>query len=94
MYKQTEQEYIHGCYTRYGTRPLNAMEIKAATTLSNGMYAVAGIVPEDGISIDVYKDSTRNTLVFMEHGIISNVDDYNYEFLFLLAEDRCKEMGI
>ena len=42
MYKQTEQEYIHGCYTRYGTRPLNVMEIKAITTLSNGMCAVAG----------------------------------------------------
>lgn len=93
MYKQTEQKYIHGCYTRYGTRPLNVMEIKAITTLSNGMCAVAGFIPEDGISIDVYKDSTRNVLVFMEHGIISNVDD-DYDFFFLLAENRCKEMGI
>jgi hypothetical protein len=93
MYKQTEYEYLNGCYTRYGTRPLNVMEIKATTTLSNGMYAVAGFIPEDGISIDVYKDSTRNVLMFMEHGIMSNVDD-DYDFLFLLAEDRCKELGI
>lgn len=70
------------------------MEIKATTTLSNGMYAVAGIVPEDGISIDVYKDATRDTFIFMEHGIISNVDDDNYKVLFLLAENRCKEMGL
>lgn len=32
----TKQEYINGCYTRYGTRPLTAMEIKTETRLYNG----------------------------------------------------------
>lgn len=91
--KTTEKEYINGCYTRYGTRPLNIMEIKASTTLSNGMFAVCGVVPEDGISVDVYKDNTRKELIFMEHGITANTTD-SYDLFFELAESRCAEMRI
>lgn len=91
--KTTEQEYINGCYTRYGTRPLNVMEIKASTTLKNGMFAVCGIVPEDGLSVDVYRDNTKKELIFMEHGFVTNNPD-NYELLFMMTESRCKEMKI
>lgn len=92
----TKQERINGCYTRYGTRPLTAMEIKAETKLSNGMYAVSGIVPEDGISIDVYADATKKDLIFMEHGITVtfDIEDEDFYFVFLLAEERLKEMNL
>ena len=93
----TKQEYINGCYTRYGTRPLTAMEIKTETRLYNGMYAVLGIVPEDGISIDVYLDATKKDLIFMEHGLETNVDltdEDNVSLLFLLVEERLKEMKL
>lgn len=92
----TKQEYINGCYTRYGTRPLTAMEIKAETELSNGMYAVSGVVPEDGISIDVYADATKKDLIFMEHGITVtfDIEDEDFYFVFLLAEERLKEMNL
>lgn len=94
----TKQEYINGCYTRYGTRPLTAMEIKAETELSNGMYAVSGVVPEDGVSIDVYADATKKDLIFMEHGIETNInfedEDEDFYFVFLLAESRLKEMNL
>lgn len=92
----TKQERINGCYTRHGTRPLTAMEIKAETKLSNGMYAVSGIVPEDGISIDVYADATKKDLIFMEHGITAtfDIEDEDFYFVFLLAEERLKEMNL
>ena len=92
----TKQEYINGCYTRYGSRPLTEMEIKAETELSNGMYAVSGIVPEDGISIDVYADATKKDLIFMEHGITAtfDIEDEDFYFVFLLAEERLKEMNL
>lgn len=92
----TKQEYINGCYTRYGFRPLTEMEIKAETELSNGMYAVSGIVPEDGISIDVYADATKKDLIFMEHGITTtfDIEDEDFYFVFLLAEERLKEMNL
>jgi len=92
----TKQEYINGFYTRYGTRPLTAMEIKAETELSNGMYAVSGVVPEDGISIDVYADATKKDLIFMEHGITVtfDIEDEDFYFAFLLAEERLKEMNL
>lgn len=97
MAMTTKQEYINGCYTRYGTRPLTAMEIKAETKLSNGMQAVLGIVPEDGISIDVYADATKKDLIFMEHGIETNVDladEDDCSFVFQLAEGFLKEMNL
>ena len=92
----TKQEYINGCYTRYGTRPLTAMEIKAETELSNGMYAVSGVVPEDGISIDVYADATKKDLIFMEHGITVtfDIEDEDFYFVFLLAEECLKAMNL
>ena len=93
MTKEPKQEYINGCCTKNGTRPLNTLEIKASTTLSNGMYAVAGYIPEDGISVDVYKDKTTKDLIFMEHGMILS-DETAYDMAFALAEIRCDEMRI
>ena len=56
----------------YGNRKLNALEIKGAFTLSNGMYCVWGNPDDEGLSIDVYDDSSRKLLVGMEHNIKSN----------------------
>jgi hypothetical protein len=93
MTKEPKQAFINGCNTKNSTRPLNALEIKASTTLSNGMYAVAGYIPLDGISMDVYKNKTMKDLIFMEHGMISS-DETDYNMAFTLAEIRCNEMGI
>lgn len=91
--KTTEQVYINGCYTRYGTRPLTLMEIKASKILSNGMYAVAGEIPEDGISVDVYENGRMSKLIFMEHGITS-FGNTCLDDAFGLAELRCVEMKL
>ena len=91
--KTTEQGYINGCYTRYGTRPLILMEIKTSKTLSNGMYAVAGKIPEDGISVDVYENGRMDKLIFMEHGITS-FGNTCLDDVFGLAELRCAEMKL
>lgn len=93
------QEYINGCYTKYGTRPLNISEIKQKGQLCNGMWFVGGIIPtkEDGISIDVYKDKDMKELLFMEHGIITNIDINSSEGLWIfktMAENRLKEMRL
>ena len=69
----TEQEYINGCYTRYGTRPPKKNEIKNATTLSNGMFAVAGFCKPDGYSIDIYKDPKMEKLIYMQHNVHGGV---------------------
>lgn len=93
----TEKEYINGCYTRYGKRPLEEDEIIQHTTLHNGMYAVCGIskIKKDGVSIDVYKNPSKKELVFMEHGItISDRSLAHDPAIFFLAESRCSEMGI
>lgn len=93
------EDYINGCYTKYGTRPLNKLEIKHKGQLSNGMWFVYGFIPteEDGLSIDVYKDKELKELVFMEHGIISTVDNLNEadsEIFEYLAESRIAEMKL
>lgn len=62
------QDYINGCYTREGTRPIAKSEIKGTGKLYNGMTFIAGYVPEDGVSVDVYRDEACTDLVFMEHG--------------------------
>ena len=89
------KDYINGCYTKYGTRPLNIMEIVHKVQLSNGMWALIGNIPEDGISADVYKDEGTKEMVFMEHGIIAS-DNWkkNPSMIIGLVENRCKEMQI
>ena len=92
-----EQEYINGCYTRYGTRPLKKNEIKNATSLSNGMFAVAGFCKQDGYSVDIYKDSKMKKLIYMQHNVhVGGCDNWSSksEILFMLAEQLCLEMEI
>lgn len=93
MTKEPKQAFINGCNTKNGTRPPSQSEIDSSTTLSNGMYAVVGCIPVDGVSVDVYEDETMETLIFMEHGILLSDND-NYDMAFTLAEIRCSEMGI
>lgn len=88
-------DYINGCYTKHGTRPMNILEIKHKAQLSNGMWCVTGFIPEDGLSIDVYKDKELKELVFMEHGCFSSENDgTQYEAIVHFAEVRCQEMGL
>ena len=93
MTKEPKQAFINGCNTKNGTRPLYKSEIDSSTILSNGMYAVVGYIPTDGISVDVYEDETMKDLIFMEHGMISS-GETDYGMAFTLAEIRCNEMGI
>ena len=94
----TKNEYINGCYTRYGSRPLNTLEVKASKVLSNGMFAVVGNIPEDGVSVDVYNNKSKSELIFMEHGITilhGNLSDTKMlNMIYKLIENRCFEMGI
>lgn len=53
----------------YGNRRLNALEIKGAFTLSNGMYCEWGESDDEGLSVDIYDDKTKALLIGMEHGI-------------------------
>lgn len=53
----------------YGKRRLNALEIKGAFTLSNGMYCEWGESVDEGLSVDIYDDATKKLLIGMEHGI-------------------------
>ena len=93
------EDYINGCYTKYGTRPLKKEEICYTSVLSNGMWCVIGVIPikEDGLSIDVYKDADLKELLFMEHGIRTNIKPKtksDFEFIKNLAENRLKEMAL
>ncbi len=88
------EEYINGCYTKYGTRPMESNEIKAKARLSNGLWAAVGFIdlPDDRWSIDVYRDEAMTDLVFMDHGCTVFGDELS--MLFGLAESRCKEMKL
>ena len=95
------ETYINGCYTKYGSRPLSPLEIKRKVQLPNGMWCVMGKIPEDGISVDVYRDKDLHDLVFMEHGYATNapenIDEWtddNFTLLAQCAESRCREMRI
>lgn len=88
----TEKEYINGCYTREGSRPLREGEIERGCRLKNGMFAVFGIHKKDGISADVYRDRSMKSLVFMEHGFVCH--PLNWDMICNLVEWRCEEMGI
>lgn len=97
------KECINKCYTKYGTRPLSLLEIKFKKQLKNGLWCVIGKIStkEDGISIDVYEDKELKNIVFMEHGITTiNMKPFNqwnkndFEWISILAENRCQEMNI
>lgn len=97
------EEYINGCYTKYGTRPLAASEIKYKTRLPNGMWCVIGYIPdpEDGISADVYRDKALKDLVFMEHGYTSSAPsdmskwkEIDFQMVLMGVEARCERMKI
>ncbi len=53
----------------YGKRKLLEPEIKGSFTLSNGMFCVWGEPEDEGISVDIYDDKTKQLLIGMEHGI-------------------------
>ena len=53
----------------YGKRKLTAPEIKGSFTLSNGMFCVWGTPSDEGVSVDIYDDSSKTLLIGMEHGI-------------------------
>lgn len=93
MTKEPKQTFINGCNTKNSTRPLYKSEIDSSTILSNGMYAVVGYIPTDGISVNVYEDETMESLIFMEHRVLLSDND-DYDMAFTLAEIRCNEMGI
>lgn len=95
------QEYINGCYTKYGSRALKKEEIVAKGKLPNNLWMVFGFIntKEDGFSIDVYKDEKLTECIFWEHGIITSVDinninDADLNMLATLAMNRCLEMGL
>lgn len=94
------KDYINGCYTKNGSRPLHLLEIKYKVQLSNGMWCVIGEIPEDGISADVYSDKELKDLIFMEHGYkVFNGSGtlskkYDFERIVELVEIRLEEMGL
>ena len=53
----------------YGKRKLLEPEIKGSFMLSNGMFCVWGEPEDEGISVDIYDDKTKQLLIGMEHGI-------------------------
>lgn len=55
----------------YGKRRLNALEVKGSFTLSNGMFCVWGNPADEGLSADIYDDSSKKLLIGMEHGILA-----------------------
>lgn len=95
---EIKQEYINGCYTKYGTRLITAPEAIHTGMLPNGYFFVAGEIPEDGISVDVYKDKPFGEPLFMEHGFeIFNVDlksPSGKEMIMQGALIRCEEMKL
>lgn len=62
------EDYINGCYTKYGTRSMNIFEVFHKEILGNGFYYNIGYIDtkEDGISMDIYKDGK---LISWQHGI-------------------------
>lgn len=93
------QEYINGCYTKYGSRPLEKNEISFKTKLPNGLWMVAGFIntEEDGISVDVYKDENLTECLFWQHGIkmyTPSKKTFDPQLLILMTMERCKEMRL
>ena len=66
-------DYINGCYTKYGTRDLNIMEIKHKENIDNVFSYAIGYIPndEDKISIDILENGK---VICWEHNITTSVD--------------------
>lgn len=80
----------------YGKRRLNALEVKGSFTLSKGMFCVWGRPADEGLSVDIYDDSSKKLLIGMEHGIVaggSANDDSNIEYsIRMLIESYVDEL--
>ena len=51
------KEYVNGCYTKCGLRPINCMEIKHQEDLGQGFSFRCGVLPKpDDVSVDILKD--------------------------------------
>ena len=91
------KDYINGCYTKYGTSPLEDKEIKGDFKLPNNMYCVVGKHHKDGISADIYKNNSKEELIFMEHGYITNTDISTKSGIDIIKHMvilRCQEMKL
>lgn len=64
------QDYINGCYTKYGTRSMYTSEIVHKEKINSTYSFAVGYIDteKDGISIDIFKDGE---ILCWEHGIIS-----------------------
>ena len=99
-----KQDYINGCYTKYGTRPMNTFERKIRLDLPSGMVCFIGYIDsdKDGLSADVYRDKKLSELLFMEHGYSISLDipqnpkewEDVAEMLSPLIYDRLHEMRL
>lgn len=93
------KDYINGCYTKYGTRSMNIMEIMHRYEFENGLGCRIGYIPtkEDGVSIDLMKNGE---IIAWEHGMKGNISVENLknksaaDFLVQLAINRFKEMNL
>lgn len=91
------QEYVNGCYTKCGLRPINCMEIKYQEDLGHGFSFRCGVLPNpDGVSVDILKDGE---VVAWEHGItLFNVsfkemeERKDFSGLRSIAVSRIKQM--
>lgn len=97
-------DYINGCYTRYGSRPMNKDEVQYTRKLKNGMWACYGYIDNiaDGISIDVYRYPDMQEPVFYDHDYdLVGFDEDNphltqhqIKMLDRFLKKRLKEMGL
>lgn len=78
----------------YGKRKLLVPEIKGSFTLSNGMFCVWGNTSDEGLSVDIYDDDSKQLLIGLEHGIHSNIgpSDDATELLNDLIESYSDEL--
>ena len=98
------EDFINGCYTRYGSRPMRRDEVQATRKLGNGMWACYGYIDgiNDGISIDVYRYPDMQELVFYDHDYeLPGFDEDNphltkhqIKMLDRFLKKRLKEMGL
>ena len=77
----------------YGKRKLNVLEIKGSFELNNGMFCIWGISSEEGVSVDIYDDSSRKLLIGLEHNIqVPDPDNVDEELLHVLIESFADEL--
>lgn len=82
-----------GMHNLYGKRKLNVFEIKGSFELSNGMFCLWGVSPEEGVSVDIYDDSSKKLLIGLEHHIrVSDPDNVDEELLRTLIESFIDEL--